>query len=146
MKYYIAYGSNLNIVQMKWRCPQAVPFGKAILEGYKLVFRRGYLTIEPDEGSFVPVGVWKVNSKDERALDRYEGFPKFYRKETILLSFAKSDGTMCVDQPCMVYIMNDGFPVQMPTLDYLQTVTHGYMDFGFDALPLKDAYMETANS
>ena len=32
-KYYIAYGSNLNISQMKTRCPDAKIVGKTKLEG-----------------------------------------------------------------------------------------------------------------
>ena len=40
-----------------------------------------YLTIEPKEGSKVPVAVWEVTTRDELALDRYEGYPNFYYKK-----------------------------------------------------------------
>ena len=39
MKYYIAYGSNLNIKQMGYRCPTAKKLYTAELEGYRLEFR-----------------------------------------------------------------------------------------------------------
>ena len=74
-KYYIAYGSNLNVNQMLYRCPDAVKIGASVIEGYKLVFRRGVLTIEPADGMRVPVGVWAVSAPDEESLDIYEGFP-----------------------------------------------------------------------
>ena len=44
-----------------------------------------YLTIEPKEGSRVPVAAWEVSAEDELALDRYEGFPTFYYKKEMLL-------------------------------------------------------------
>lgn len=60
-KYYIAYGSNLNIHEMRERCPGARIFGTAVLENYQLLVKRGdsgaYFTIEPRMGSAVSVGV-----------------------------------------------------------------------------------------
>ena len=32
---YFAYGSNINLEQMAWRCPGAEVFGPAVLEGYE---------------------------------------------------------------------------------------------------------------
>ena len=68
-KYYIAYGSNLNLPQMKQRCPTAKVVGTAEIEDYELLFRGSktgaYATIEPCEGSRVPVMIWSVKSKDE---------------------------------------------------------------------------------
>ena len=49
-KYYLAYGSNLNIPQMQYRCPEARIVGTAVIEGYRLLFNGSktgsYLTIE----------------------------------------------------------------------------------------------------
>ena len=83
-KYYVAYGSNLNVKQMIMRCPNARIVGTSEIPDYELLFKGSktgsYLTIEPKAGASVPVGVWKVNNTDEAALDRYEGFPTFYYK------------------------------------------------------------------
>lgn len=38
-KYYLAYGSNLNIRQMALRCPTAKPVGTAVIEDYELLFK-----------------------------------------------------------------------------------------------------------
>ena len=33
-RYYLAYGSNLNIAQMQFRCPDAVMAGTAVIPDY----------------------------------------------------------------------------------------------------------------
>ena len=136
MKYYLAYGSNLNKAQMAIRCPDAKPIGKTRLPKYELVFRRGFLTIEPKRGSSVPVGVWEISDEDERNLDRYEGYPRFYVKELvpIMLNGFDDSGKKKVSEKvgdAIVYIMNDGFPIQMPSNQYYATVRQGYIDFDF---------------
>ena len=40
-KKYIAYGSNLNLEQMAFRCPTAKVVGKSELKDYELLFRGG---------------------------------------------------------------------------------------------------------
>ena len=88
-RYYIAYGSNLNIRQMRIRCPHARVIGTAVINDYELLFKGSrtgaYLTIEPKEGGEVPVAVWEVTESDEAALDRYEGYPVFYYKKEMEL-------------------------------------------------------------
>ena len=88
-RYYIAYGSNLNIRQMRMRCPSARIIGTSEIPDYELLFKGSktgsYLTIESKEGSRVPVAAWEVSAEDELALDRYEGFPTFYYKKELML-------------------------------------------------------------
>ena len=80
-RYYLAYGSNLNVRQMKMRCPKATILGTAKLKGWELLFKGSktgsYLTIEENENGSVPVVIWEVTPSDEKALDRYEGYPAF---------------------------------------------------------------------
>ena len=38
-KYYIAYGSNLNLPQMAFRCPTAKVVGVSEIKDYELLFR-----------------------------------------------------------------------------------------------------------
>ena len=77
-RYYIAYGSNLNVKQMKMRCPGATILGTTKLKNYELLFKGSktgsYLTIEKKEGSTVPVVIWEVTERDEKYIDRYEGY------------------------------------------------------------------------
>ncbi len=38
-KYYLAYGSNLNVQQMKYRCPDAKTVGTAWIHGNQLMLK-----------------------------------------------------------------------------------------------------------
>lgn len=130
MKYYIAYGSNLNMEQMLHRCPGAAVIGKTWLEGYRLTFRgihsgAGVANIEPRVGSRVPVGIWRITKRDELALDRYEGFPWLYYKQEFSLVV---DGNRLT---AMAYIMTPGRPWASPNVMYLRTIRKGYLDFDF---------------
>ena len=120
MKLYIAYGSNLNLEQMKHRCPNSKPIGTAMLQDYELEFR-GVATIVPKKGVAVPVLLWQISPQDERNLDRYEGFPNLYRKEQyeIDLNGQKISG--------MVYVMNGG-QIAAPSISYYHTIAQGYYE------------------
>ena len=135
-KYYIAYGSNLHVAQMQRRCPGAIAVGTGWLRGWRLAFRGSktgaYLTIVPDEDSKVPVGIWKINPEHERALDRYEGYPTFYRKETLRVRVALFHPTAKVDHRtvnAMVYIMDPRCLPGNPSRLYVQTCAIGYKCF-----------------
>ena len=136
MKYYLAYGSNLNIGQMEHRCPDAKIVGITELPGYRLAFRgrrMGVLTIEPGPERTVPVGIWKISDDDERNLDFYEGFPRLYRKETFTVQL---NGKPI---EAIIYIMNEGRPISAPSDYYLEAVADGYKDFCFELFPLMGA-------
>lgn len=84
-KYYIAYGSNLNLAQMQRCCKHAKIVEKAMLNGYKLAFKGNedgyaYLTIEPSDKKMDPIGIYEINLTDEKLLNRYEGYPNLYFK------------------------------------------------------------------
>ncbi|MGF7145478.1 hypothetical protein HNQ56_003921 [Anaerotaenia torta] len=134
---YIAYGSNLNLPQMAFRCPTAKVVGASEIKDYELLFRGGrkssVATVEPLKGSSVPVLLWKLKERDLQALDRYEGFPSFYRKE--ILPVELKGKTI----PAMVYIMNDGHPFGSPSDYYLDTIMEGYKAAGFDTEFLEQA-------
>lgn len=85
MKYkrlYIAYGSNINLEQMAFRCPNSKVVGTRMIPDYELEFR-GVATIVPKEGAEVPVLLWEIDQRDKLSIDRYEGFPRMYRKELL---------------------------------------------------------------
>lgn len=137
-RLYIAYGSNLNLEQMKHRCPTAEVVGKSTLSGWRLRFRGGahsaVATIEQVKDCSVPVLVWRILPRDELALDRYEGFPFLYRKEMLRLTV---DGKKV---STMVYIMNEaGHPYGVPSVGYYDTIFQGYQSAGFDTEILRQA-------
>ena len=144
-KYYVAYGSNLNIIQMAHRCPTAEIAGNGYIEDWQLAFRGSktgaYLTIEPKKGSSVPVGIWEITEADEAALDRYEGFPTFYRKETINVKVQNYLKGTAQEVEALVYIMTGNRPVGLPSTAYVETCLEGCMDFYIE----DDAIWEAIN-
>ncbi len=142
-KYYIAYGSNLNLRQMRERCPGARPFGTSVIKDYRLMVKKGgsgaYLTIEPEENCSVPVAVWEVAPGDETALDVYEAFPRLYYKKEMILTVKTMDGASR-DCAAFVYIMYEDFPLGVPSREYMDACAEGYRDFGFDTDILSEAY------
>ena len=135
-RYYLAYGSNLNLTQMRWRCPDARVLGTAEIADYRLLFKGSktgsYLTIEPFAGGKVPVAVWEVSVADEKRLDRYEGYPTFYYKREFPVSFTGIKTGKVRHRTAMVYIMHEDRPLGIPTRSYLYTCAEGYRTFGFD--------------
>jgi hypothetical protein len=127
---YIAYGSNLNLRQMSFRCPTAKIVGASEIKDYELLFRGGnhgsVATVEPFKGGHVPILLWLLRENDLKTLDQYEGFPHFYRKEILDVELE------CKPIPAMVYIMNDGHLLGSPSDFYLNTIMEGYKSAGFD--------------
>ncbi len=128
-KYYLAYGSNLNVGQMAHRCPTAKPVGTAVIRDYELLFKGSktgaYLTIEKKKGSTVPAAVWEVTDDDEKRLDVYEGCPAFYYKTEMEVTVNRKK------IKAFVYIMHEDRPLGVPSRQYVHTCADGYMDFGF---------------
>lgn len=134
-KLYVAYGSNLNMEQMKGRCPGSVFLGTGVIENYELQFKGSlhgaHATIAPKEGSTVPVGLWMIGRVDELKLDHYEGYRSkgycYYDKEQIPVKMA---GGKTVTG--MVYIMDRMKDFGIPSLSYYHTVRQGYQDCKLD--------------
>ena len=143
-RYYIAYGSNLNIRQMRMRCPSARIIGTSEIPDYELLFKGSktgsYLTIEPKKGSRVPVAAWEVSAEDEQTLDRYEGFPTFYYKKEMLLPIKGIRSGKIRQRNTFVYIMHEDRVLGVPSNFYMQTCLSGYKSFGFDPKFLHEAY------
>ncbi len=135
-RLYVAYGSNLNLPQMKRRCPKAKIAGVSEIEGHELLFR-GVATIEPKEGGKVPVGLFRITPEDERALDRYEGWPHLYRKEMLELELNGRPVS------AMAYVMNEGRKAALPAGYYYDVIAEGYRTFGFDEKVLEQAMGRT---
>lgn len=143
-RYYLAYGSNLNMEQMRFRCPGAVPLGTAEIKDYRLLFKGSrsgsYLTIEKADGYTVPVGVWVVTAADEARLDRYEGYPAFYYKTEVDITYTGLVSKKARKVKAFVYIMHEDRLFGIPSFRYVDTCRQGYADFGFDEDILADAY------
>jgi gamma-glutamylcyclotransferase (GGCT)/AIG2-like uncharacterized protein YtfP len=127
MKLYFAYGANLNLEGMRFRCPAARPVGAFSLNDYQLAFS-GVATIQPKPGASVPGALWEITQECEDNLDVFEGFPFLYSK--IYLS---QD-----NQEFMAYVMNDD-PPAAPSRSYFNTILEGYRDWNLPVSELKRA-------
>ena len=121
---YFAYGSNLNLFQMKRRCKDSVFIKKYELRGYRLNFRSKYRAadIEKSKNSLVPGALFEISKSDEKKLDVYEDYPILYKK----LYFTYYNKTV------MTYIMVNKTEFRYPTERYLNVVKQGYRDCKLD--------------
>ena len=143
-RLYVAYGSNLNTYQMRYRCPTARLVGTGVVKDYELQFKgrkdSAHATIAPSEGSTVPVAVWELQPRDEKALDRYEGFPNYYFKQDIPVEMKNGETING-----MVYIMNLRQDFGIPSPGYVQTVSEGYHNCRLDTSVLKNAIRQSVS-
>jgi hypothetical protein len=73
MPLYFAYGSNMDRVAMRQRCPASRPIGVAKLPRHRfLINSDGYATVARDPRRTVLGVVWDLALSDVPALDRYE--------------------------------------------------------------------------
>ena len=143
-RLYAAYGSNLNIEQMKHRCPTARLRGTGIVEDFELQFKGSsdcaFATIAPKNGSSVPVAIWELQPRDEAALDRYEGYPSHYFKQNVPVVMEGESISV------MAYIMDQRMNFGLPSALYYRTVHDGYRDCGLDVGALEAAVGRSAQA
>lgn len=122
---YVAYGSNMNLEQMKHRCPNSYVISNGILKGWKLVFNVHADVIKTNnEDDFVPVVVWNIADNDWKRLDMYEGYPSYYIKEIV---------NVIVDnekiEKAIVYVMADNRKgICPPMQNYFDCIYKGYIE------------------
>tara|TARA_E500000178_G_C16858609_1_gene678589 strand:- start:603 stop:1004 length:402 start_codon:yes stop_codon:yes gene_type:complete len=121
---YFAYGSNLNLFQMKRRCKDSIFLKKINLKDFRLTFRSKYRAadIEPKINSIVPGGLFEISKSDEKKLDIYEDFPILYKKHYFYYYGKK----------VMTYTMGTTSPFRFPTERYLNIIKRGYKDCKLD--------------
>jgi gamma-glutamylcyclotransferase (GGCT)/AIG2-like uncharacterized protein YtfP len=87
MRLYFAYGSNMAREAMARRCPGARCLGAAMLPHHRFaVVRGGYGTVRAKPGERVHGVLWRIDSRDEAALDRYEEVTRglFHRERRLV--------------------------------------------------------------
>lgn len=140
-RFYIAYGSNLNLKQMARRCPTARVVKASFLHNYRLMFRgkgTAVATVEKHRGSKVPILIWQLQPSDECSLDVYEGYPHLYRKEILKVTVNSKQ------VQAMVYIMNESLhPYGTPSANYFETIRQGYEDSDFDTKILRCGVLDS---
>ena len=143
---YFAYGSNLDLAQMKIRCPSSELISKGSLSGYRLTFNRyssgwggGVADVIQDQDSKVWGLVFKLSNSDLKRLDSYEGC---YNDQTSLYERWKA----VINSPkgqisdVWVYTVVEKQKFVQPTLEYLQIIKDAAVRWNFPKITEDDAW------
>jgi gamma-glutamylcyclotransferase (GGCT)/AIG2-like uncharacterized protein YtfP len=145
---YFAYGSNLDLIQMKRRCPSSKLISKGSLSDYRLTFNRfssgwggGVADVIQAQGSKVWGLVFEISDTDLERLDRYEGY---HKDETSLYERWKTvidtpNGQIC---DVWVYTVAEKQKFVKPTLEYLQIIKDAAKKWNFPKAYLMLAYLD----
>jgi hypothetical protein len=143
--FYIAYGSNINIEQMKMRCPNTIEIMEEVLTPYEITFRQTEL------GSFLdmdmsarlidncyvmrtPVVIYALTKEDEQRLDGFEHYPDIYIKKNVVFVVDKG-----LYLSCYYYTLKEKTPYGKPSDKYVNICKKGYENHNFDQSILLDA-------
>jgi gamma-glutamylcyclotransferase (GGCT)/AIG2-like uncharacterized protein YtfP len=129
---YFAYGSNLNLTQMKRRCPDSVPIANVKLKGYRLVFNRVADIVESSY-DIVHGAIYEVSGRDIKNLDIYEDFPRLYTK--IKVDVEDDAGDM---HKAFVYVMVVKGKEE-PAESYFNVIKQGFKDWDLSIQSLINA-------
>lgn len=146
MKYF-AYGSNLDQMQMRQRCPAAKLLGPAQLANHRLCFPRrspvrdcAVASFEPHRGGIVWGVIYELEDDDLKRLDEREGFDPI--NPAAVNRYCRVDVTVQrnpgerVEAVAYVAIPEDD--PGRPSRDYLKHIIDGAVAHGFP-----DDYVES---
>ena len=152
---YFAYGSNLDLPQMKSRCPESKLISKGSLSDYRLTFNRfssgwggGVADVIQEQDSKVWGLIFEISDTDLERLDRYEGYNKdrneslrgYHISNTNLYERWKAvidtpNGQVC---DVWVYTVVEKQKFVRPTPEYLQIIKSATVRWNFP-----EAYRQT---
>ena len=76
MRFYFAFGANMEVEGMARRCPGAKAVGIGSLEHHRFaIVHPGYATVIPAMGSKVYGVLWLISTRHLAVLDAYENLP-----------------------------------------------------------------------
>lgn len=135
---YFGYGSNMDVAQMRRRCPTATIYGPGHIKNRRLAFcgqsglwNGGVATVLPAPGKTVYGLIWLLKQSDLDSLDHYEGHPGFYERKMITTVDEKHGGTV----KTWVYIL-EGRAETRPSPEYLNVIKKAYIKYGWDMTEL----------
>ena len=98
---YVAYGSNMNLEQMEFRCPHSKLIGVGELKGWRLIFNiHADIIRTNNDDDIIPIVLWDIDKRDWRMLDIYEGYPNYYIKKKVNIFY-----------DCFFNRIHTGYPV-----------------------------------
>ncbi|MCP4810152.1 MAG: gamma-glutamylcyclotransferase [Proteobacteria bacterium] len=128
---YLAYGSNLDALQMASRCPGSELLGIERLDGWAPWFGGpsklrggGVLSLRERDGH-VLVGRYRLTPEHLVTLDRYEGHPHFYERVEL--------------RGAWIYLLGSHVGELAPRPEYLALVRSAWVEIGADVTALEAA-------
>ncbi|HEB76696.1 MAG TPA: gamma-glutamylcyclotransferase [Nitrospirae bacterium] len=134
MEKYFAYASNINMRQMRQRCPSVKFLSRAKLKGYRLAFvlwserwGGGVAGIIPDPGGEVEGVLYGISCDDLKRLDGFESVDRGrYYREKVMVELP--DGSTA---EAWVYLPHpDPRGPFTPSQTYLETIIEGAREHG----------------
>ena len=133
MMKYFAYGSNMDLVQMKKRCLDSKLIGAARLEHHRLDFTRysslwgcGVADVIKDPQQEVWGLLFSISEIDLTALDNYEGYPTCYTRKNVNVL---CDGEIFKDVIVYYVVRKENF--QKPNKKYKKILIDTSINFCF---------------
>lgn len=126
-----AYGSNMFRPQMNNRCPDAIGVCSARLKGFKLTFGRstkkggGALDVIPALGRVVWGAIYRINTADLNALDKFEGCGYAYERVPMIVVTAYGEEMLA-----WVYrVIDPSLSENPPTQEYTRKCVMGMQEW-----------------
>jgi len=139
MIIYFAYGYNTNSQHMARRCPDAVCLGPARLLDHKFRFAYHADVVRARRNTVNGV-LWRLTPQCLRNLDRFEGYPVYYKRKRLLAK----QGTKF--RKAIVYTMTRKGDINLPGSEYLTALLQGYQEHGVDNRQIYRAIEECENT
>lgn len=127
MVLYFAYGSNMDLEQMKARCQRNYKLlGVGALGGWEFFINsRGTTNIIMDEGSKLYGLLFEITERCLNCLDMHENYPELYNRSELSIKFKDEE----ID--AWVYIDNNFIKVGKPRTNYLEKIVETAQKFEF---------------
>jgi len=136
--FYFAYGSNMNPVQIRERCPGHRVIGIAQLPDHEIAFplysnrwNSGVASAQPRHGAVVWGVLYELTDEDVASLDRFEGFQgpgdqhNVYDREPVNVELTRpDDGSFPRRVRAHMYVARPS-NASPPTREYLDVVLDG---------------------
>lgn len=128
MELYFAYGSNMDLEQMKARCPRSHKFlGVGELYDWEFFINsRGVANIIMNGDSEVYGLLFKITERCLNCLDMHEGYPRIYGRLELPVKFGNEE-----EVNAWVYIDNNFLEVGKPRTNYLERIVEVAQKFEF---------------
>lgn len=128
MREYFAYGANMDLDKMFYRCTNVKFIEVGELKGYRFIINtHGVASIVPESTSSVFGIIWTITEEDEAFLDHFEGVKSgWYTKHTVTVLEIVENNM----HDCLVYVASDskeGKPIE----DYFTNIIKWSKNYHF---------------